>query len=183
MKGCLGQGLERCGAVVSCVEDQRDVITGPDQIPVVGGQLCGDGTELDAVVDMAGVDAVKQWDVKIGAHQQAQIDLPQVASLLFDMAPLGQLGRGTGIDVGEEVGAVGWASRIALLPMFRWKMWMPFWSTKVLVALSEGATLAAPQRTTAPLVDGGEVARGDEMRRSMLFPAGAGRIQLISPRR
>ena len=54
---------------------------------------------------------------------------------------------------------------------------------KVLVALSEGATLAAPQRTTAPLVDGGEVARGDEMRRSMLFPAGAGRIQLISPRR
>jgi len=38
---------------------------------------------------------------------------------------------------------------------------------KVLVALSEGATLAAPQRTTAPLVDGGEVARGDEMRRSM----------------
>ena len=116
-------------------------------------------------------------------HQQAQIDLPQVASLLFDMATMGQLGRGTGIDVGEEVGAVGWASRIALLPMFRWKMWMPFWSTKVLVALSEGATLAAPQRTTAPLVDGGEVARGDEMRRSMLFPAGAGRIQLISPRR
>jgi hypothetical protein len=49
---------------------------------------------------------VKQWDVKIGAHQQAQIDLPQVASLLFVMAALGQLGRGAGVDVGEEVGAV-----------------------------------------------------------------------------
>jgi len=38
---------------------------------------------------------------------------------------------------------------------------------QLLVAPSEGATLAAPQRTTAPLVDGGEVARGDEMRRSI----------------
>jgi len=72
MKRCLGQGLERFGAVVTFVEDQRDVITGLDQIPVVGGQVFGDGTELDAVVDIAGVDAVKQWDVKIGAHQQAQ---------------------------------------------------------------------------------------------------------------
>src|SRR5712692_9470338 len=106
MKGGLGQGLERFGAVVAFVEDQRDVITGLDQIPVVGGQVFGDGTELDAVVDIAGVDAVKQWDVKIGAHQQAQIDLPQVASLLFVMAALGQLGRGAGVDVGEEVGAV-----------------------------------------------------------------------------
>ena len=72
----------------------------------MGGQIFGDGTELDAVVDIAGVDAVKQWDVKIGAHQQAQIDLPQVAALLFVMATLGQLGRGAGVDVGEEVGAV-----------------------------------------------------------------------------
>src|ERR1022692_1922359 len=106
VKGCLGQGVERFGAVVAFVEDQRDVITGLDQMPVVGGQVFGDGTELDAVVDVAGIDAVKQWDVKIGAHQQAQIDLPQVASLLFVMAALGQLGRGAGVDVGEEVGAV-----------------------------------------------------------------------------
>src|ERR1035438_2936082 len=95
VKGCLGQGVERFGAVV-----------GLDQMPVVGGQVFGDGTELDAVVEVAGIDAVKQWDVKIGAHQQAQIDLPQVASLLFVMAALGQLGRGAGVDVGEEVGAV-----------------------------------------------------------------------------
>ena len=106
VKGCLGQGVERFGAVVAFVEDQRDVITGLDQMPVVGGQVFGDGTELDAVVEVAGIDAVKQWDVKIGAHQQAQIDLPQVASLLFVMAALGQLGRGAGVDVGEEVGAV-----------------------------------------------------------------------------
>src|SRR5260221_5543367 len=106
MKGRVGQGLERFGAVVAFVEDQRDVITGLDQIPVVGGQVFGDGTKLDAVVDIAGVDAVKQRDVKIGAHQQAQIDLPQVTSLLFVMATLGQLGRGAGVDIGEEVGAV-----------------------------------------------------------------------------
>src|SRR5712692_9615635 len=67
----------------------------------------GQGLEcFDAVVDIAGVDAVKQRDVKIGAHQQAQIDLPQVAALLFVMAALRQLGRGAGVDIGEEVGAV-----------------------------------------------------------------------------
>src|SRR5712692_501247 len=106
MKGRVGQGLECFGAVVAFVEDQGDVITGLDQIPVVGGQVFGDGTKLDAVVDIAGVDAVKQRDVKIGAHQQAQIDLPQVAALLFVMAALRQLGRGAGVDIGEEVGAV-----------------------------------------------------------------------------
>src|SRR5437899_1708091 len=105
MKGRVGQGLG-FGAVVAFVEDQSNVITGLDQIPVVGGQVFGDGTKLDAVVDIAGVDAVKQRDVKIGAHQQAQIDLPQVASLLFVMAALGQLGRGAGVDVSKEVGAV-----------------------------------------------------------------------------
>lgn len=106
MKRSLGQGLERFGAVVPLVEDQRDVITGLGQIAVVGGQVLGDRTELDAVVDVAGIDAVKQWDVKIGAHQQSEIDLPQIGSLLFVMASLGQLGRGAGVDVGEEVGAV-----------------------------------------------------------------------------
>ena len=89
VKGCLGQGLERFSTVVAFVEDQRDVITGLDQIAVVGGQVFGDGTKLDAVVNIAGIDAVEQRDVKIGAHQQAQIDLPQVAALLFVMAPLG----------------------------------------------------------------------------------------------
>jgi hypothetical protein len=34
------------------VENQRDVITGLDQIAVVNGQVFGDGTELDAVVDL-----------------------------------------------------------------------------------------------------------------------------------
>jgi hypothetical protein len=72
----------------------------------VGSQVFGDRTELDAVVDIAGVNAVKQRDMKICAHQQAQIDLPQVASLLFVMAALGQLGSSAGVDVGEEVGAV-----------------------------------------------------------------------------
>src|SRR5260370_40721557 len=106
MKGGLGQGLERFGVVVAFVENQGDVITGLGQIPVVGGQVFGDGTKLAAVVAIAGVDAVKQRDVKIGAHQQARIDLPQVASLLFVMAALGQLGRGAGVDVSKEVGAV-----------------------------------------------------------------------------
>src|SRR4029077_13066403 len=106
MKGGLIQGLERFGAIVAFVEDQGDVITRLDQVAVVGGQVLGDGTELNAVVDIAGIDAVKQRDVKIGAHQQTQIDLPQVATLLFVMAALGQLGRGAGVDVGEEVGAV-----------------------------------------------------------------------------
>src|SRR5258708_8891727 len=102
MKGRVGQGLECFGAVVAFVEDQGDVITGLDQIPVVGGQVFGDGTKLDAVVDIAGVDAVKHRDVKISAHQQAQLDLPKVTSLLFVMATLGQLRTAASVDIGGQ---------------------------------------------------------------------------------
>ena len=44
--------------------------------------------------------------MKIGAHQQAQIDLAQIAALLLVVAALGQLCGSAGIDIGEEIGAV-----------------------------------------------------------------------------
>src|SRR5437870_4409833 len=106
MKRGLGQCLESFRTVVAFVEDQRDVLTRLSQIAVMGGQVAGDRTELDTIVDIAGVDSVKQWNVKISAHQQSQIDLPQVDSLLFVMAPLRQFRRGARIQVSEEVGAI-----------------------------------------------------------------------------
>ena len=44
--------------------------------------------------------------MEIGADQQAEADLAQIAALLFIMPALGKFGRGAGIDVGEEIGAV-----------------------------------------------------------------------------
>jgi len=49
---------------------------------------------------------MQQGDVKIGADQQAQTDLTQVAALLFVMTSLRQFGGIPGVDVGEEIGAV-----------------------------------------------------------------------------
>src|ERR1700682_1381850 len=106
MKGGLAQGLKSFGAIVPLIEDQGDVIAGLRQIAVMGSQVLGDGTELDAVMDIAGIDAVKQRDMKIGAHQQSQIHLPQIASLLLVMTALREFRRGACIDVGEEVGAI-----------------------------------------------------------------------------
>jgi hypothetical protein len=72
----------------------------------MGREFFGDGAELGAVVDIAGVDLVEQGDVKIGADQQTEADLAQIAALLLVMPALRKFGRGTGIDVSEEVGAV-----------------------------------------------------------------------------
>jgi len=44
--------------------------------------------------------------VEIGADQQAEADLAQIAALLLIMPALRKFGRGAGIDVGEEIGAV-----------------------------------------------------------------------------
>ena len=93
-------------AIVALVKDQGNVIAGLGQLPVMGREFLGDGAELGAVVDIAGVDLVEQGDVKIGADQQAEADLAQIAALLLVMPALREFGRGTGIDVGEEIGAV-----------------------------------------------------------------------------
>ena len=106
MKRSVLQRLEGLLAVVAFVKHQGDVIAGFGQLPVMGRELLGDGVELGAVVDIAGVDLVEQRDVEIGADQQAKADLAQIAALLLIMPTLGEFGRGAGVDVGEEVGAV-----------------------------------------------------------------------------
>ena len=100
------QLLEGFLAVVPLVEDHGDVIAGLGQLPVMRGEFLDDRAELGAVVDIAGVNLMKQGDVEIGADQQAQADLAQIAALLFVMAPLRQFGGRAGVDVGEEVGAI-----------------------------------------------------------------------------
>jgi len=101
-----GQRVEGPHAIVALVEDQRDVLAGLGQIPVAGGQFLGQRAELAAVGDVAGVDPVQQRDVEIGADQQAETHLPEVAALLLVVAALGQFGGCAGVDVGEEVSAV-----------------------------------------------------------------------------
>ena len=76
------------------------------QIAVRGGQFLGDSAELDTIVDIASVDVVKQGNVEIGADQQAETDLSQIATLLFVVAPLRKFRWGARVDVGEEIGAV-----------------------------------------------------------------------------
>jgi hypothetical protein len=106
MKRSVLQRREGLLAIVALVKDQRDVLAGLGQLPVMGREFFGDGAELGAVVDIAGVDLVEQGDVKIGADQQTEADLAQIAALLLVMPALRKFGRGTGIDVSEEVGAV-----------------------------------------------------------------------------
>src|ERR1035441_3222138 len=106
MKGSVLQRRKGLLAVVALVKDQSDVIAGFGQLPVRAKKFLGDGAELGAVVDVAGVNLVEQGDVKIGADQQAEADLAQVAALLLVVPALRKLGRGTGIDVGEEIGTV-----------------------------------------------------------------------------
>jgi hypothetical protein len=106
MKGSVLQRLKGLLAIVALVKDQGDVIAGFGQLPVMGREFFGDGAELGAVVDIAGVNLVEQGDVEIGADQQAETDLAQIAALLLIMPALRQFGRGADIDVGEEIGAV-----------------------------------------------------------------------------
>src|SRR5207249_12149397 len=58
-------------------------LAGLGQLPVLGREFIGDGAELGAVVDIASVNLMKQGDVEIGAHQQAEADLAQIAALLL----------------------------------------------------------------------------------------------------
>ena len=106
MKGSVLQRRKGLLAIVALVEDQGNVIAGLGQLPVMGGEFLGDRAEFGAVVDIAGVDLVEQGDVKIGADQEAEADLAQIAALLLVMPALRKFGRGTGIDVGKEIGAV-----------------------------------------------------------------------------
>ena len=53
---------------------------------------------------VAGVELVKQGDVEIGAHQQAETDLSKVAPFLLVVTRLREFRRGADIDVGEGVG-------------------------------------------------------------------------------
>jgi hypothetical protein len=78
------------------------VIAGFGQLPVMGGEFLGDGLELRAVVDIASVNLVEQRDVKIGADQQAEADLTQIAALLLIMPALREFGGGASVDIGEE---------------------------------------------------------------------------------
>src|ERR1039458_3343415 len=75
MKGRVLQRRKGLLAVVALVKDQSDVIAGFGQLPVMAREFLGDGAELGAVVDVAGVNLVEQGDVKIGADQQAEADL------------------------------------------------------------------------------------------------------------
>src|SRR6266700_2366850 len=106
MKGRAVPGIEALLAVVPLVEDYGDVIAGLGQLPVLGREFIGDGAELGAVVDIASVNLMKQGDMEIGAHQQAEADLAQIAALLLVMTALRQFGGSAGVDVGEEIGAV-----------------------------------------------------------------------------
>src|ERR1035441_10168832 len=106
MKGSVLQRRKGLLAVVALVKDQSDVIAGFGQLPVMAREFLGEGAELGAVVDVACVNLVEQGDVKIGADQQAEAGLAQVAALLLVVPALRKFGRGTGIDVGEEIGAV-----------------------------------------------------------------------------
>src|SRR5208283_144978 len=106
VKGGILPRLEAFQTVVPLVEDHSDVLAGLGQLPVLRGEFRGDGLELGAVVDIAGVNLMKQGNVEIGADQQAQTDLAEVAALLFVVASLRELGGSAGVDVGEEIGAV-----------------------------------------------------------------------------
>ena len=106
MKGGTLPHVEASLTVVPLVEDHRNVLAGLGQLSVLGGEFLGDGAELGAVVDIAGVDLMKQGDVEIGADQQAQANLAQVAAFLFVMPSLRQFGGRAGVDVGEEIGAI-----------------------------------------------------------------------------
>src|SRR5664280_691170 len=98
MKGTVLQRRKGLLAIVALVKDQGNVIAGLGQLPVMGREFLGDGAELGAVVDIAGVDLVEQGDVKIGADQQTEADLAQIAALLLVVPALRKFGRGTGID-------------------------------------------------------------------------------------
>jgi hypothetical protein len=67
---------------------RKRVIAGFGQLAVMGREFLGDGLELGAVVDIAGVNLVEQRDVEIGADQQAEADLAQIAALLLIMPAL-----------------------------------------------------------------------------------------------
>src|ERR1017187_6565006 len=81
MKGSVLQRRKGLLAVVALVKDQSDVIAGFGQLPVMAREFLGEGAELGAVVDVAGVNLVEQGGVKIGAEQQAEAALAQVAAL------------------------------------------------------------------------------------------------------
>ncbi len=106
MKGGTLPHVETFLTVVPLVEDHGNVLAGLGQLSVLGGEFLGNGAELGAVVDIAGVDLMKQGDVEIGADQQAQANLAQVAAFLFVMPSLRQFGGRAGVDVGEEIGAI-----------------------------------------------------------------------------
>src|ERR1022692_2860442 len=99
MKRSVLQRHKSLLAIVALVKDQGDVIAGFGQLPVMGREFLGDGAELGAVIDIAGVNLVEQRNVEIGADQQAETDLAQIAALR-------KFGRSACIDVGEEIGAV-----------------------------------------------------------------------------
>ena len=106
MKRRVLQGVKCLFTVVALVENQGNVIAGFGELAVMGGELFGDGAELGAVIDIAGIDLMKQRNVELGADQQAQADLAQIAALLLIVSALREFSRGAGIDVGEEISAV-----------------------------------------------------------------------------
>jgi hypothetical protein len=98
MKGSVLQRFKGLLTIVALVKDQGDVIAGFGRLPVMGREFLGYGAELGGVVDIAGVNLVEQRDVEIGADQQAEADLAQIAALLLIMPALRKFSRRAGID-------------------------------------------------------------------------------------
>src|ERR1022692_2659796 len=93
MKRSVLQRIKGLLAIVALVKDQGDVIAGFGQLPVMSREFLSDGAALVAVVDIAGVNLVEQGDVEIGADQQAEADLAQIAALLLIVPALRKFGR------------------------------------------------------------------------------------------
>ena len=106
MKTRVPQGLKGLVGVVSLIEDQGDVLAALRQLTVTLAQFLTNGLELGSIVEVACIDLVKERDMKIGADQHPQINLPQVGTLLFVMPPRRQGGWVGGVDIGEEIGAI-----------------------------------------------------------------------------
>ena len=67
--------VHRFGGIVAFVENQGDMLALLGQLTVTLSQFLGDRLEDGAVIDIARIDLVEQRDMKIGAHQQAEVHL------------------------------------------------------------------------------------------------------------
>src|SRR5205814_6055635 len=88
------------------VRNSSDVMRFRKALGVALAQLLQYLAEFHGVGPVAGVGFVKQGDMIIAADQQPQTDLSQIDAASLVLAAPGEPGRGTSVDVGEEVGGV-----------------------------------------------------------------------------